>query len=124
MSMYADSKYYFTEHVGEMQDVKSIELNLLLASCDIDRLTFNRIKRIGFSKLSVEQQDLIKKSCCLQADYINAGSNGNNDNISSYTAGNVSISYDISAKTPSERERFSEDGFRLLKATGLMQRVI
>ncbi len=125
MQTYADTDYYFKEHMGEIGNAKEVLENLCLASLDIDRVTFNRIEKIGFDNLSQKQQELIKKACCYQADYIfNASKEMSDGSISSYSAGNVSVSYDTAHKTPAELERVSAQAYRLLQATGLMQRVI
>lgn len=123
MFTYADVNYYCNTYAGNIADKAQIENNLLLATCDIDRLTFSRIKKIGFDNLSREKQELIKRACCMQADYC-FGSEENNNNISSYTAGNVSVSYDTTRRTTVQIENVSKSAYKLLKAAGLTHRCI
>lgn len=123
MLTYADVNYYCNEYAGNIADKAQIENNLLLATCDIDRVTFGRIKTIGFDNLSSDKQELIKRACCIQADYCFAGDE-NKNNISSYTAGNVSVSYDTTRRTTAQIENISESAYNLLKATGLTHRCI
>lgn len=123
MFTYADMNYYCNEYAGNIADKTQIKNNLWFASCDIDRITFSRIKKIGFDNLSSDKQELIKRACCIQADYC-FNSDENNNNISSYTAGNVSVSYDTTHKTTAQLENISDAAYKLLKATGLIHRCI
>lgn len=121
-----DCDYYFKEHNGVISTSALADEYILLASCDIHRLTFNRINYKGFDNLKAEQQALIKKACCYQADYLynKLNNDAEDDNIASYSAGNVSVTYDTTRKTQAEIEGVSEQAYKLLKLTGLMQRVI
>jgi len=124
MLLYADVTYYTSEqHAGAMSDIGRIKENLFLASRDVDRLTFGRIKKIGFDNLTEEQQELVKKACCYQADYLSSDESAEAD-IASYSAGNISISYKTDAKTAAQREKVSETAYKLLSETGLMHRCI
>ena len=118
-------EYYSTQHNGCIPSDK-VEEMMLLAVSDIHRLTFNRINRTGFDYLTEQQQALIKKACCYQADYLYQmlENDGNESNIASYSAGNISVTYDRTRKSHAELEQMSEKAYKLLKMTGLMQRVI
>ena len=126
MQKIVDCDYYFKEHNGIIPTPSLVEEYILLAICDVHRLTFNRINSKGFDNLESEQQALIKKACCYQADYLykKLNNDAEDDNIASYSAGNVSVTYDTARKSRAEIEKVSEQSYRLLKLTGLMQRVI
>lgn len=119
-------EFYSKKHNGCISSDDEIEEMILLAVSDIHRLTFNRINKAGFENLTEQQQALIQKACCYQADYLyQTLENGENESdIASYSAGNISVVYDRTRKSCAELERVSEKAYKLLKMTGLMQRVI
>lgn len=125
MQTIVDFEYYSKKHGGCIPTTDKFEEMLLLATSDIHRLTFYRINKAGFENLTEQQQALIKKACCYQMDYLyQTLENGRNESdIASYSAGNISVTYDT-RKSYAELERVSEQACKLLKMTGLMQRAI
>lgn len=123
--MYADTEYLeriipadILNSVGDAD--KWAEL-LALAEIKIDELTFNRIKGVGFNRLTPFQQDCIRKATCYQAQYI--GENGYDESeIASYSVGDISLS--VSGET-SQSQRLSVNpvAYSLLKQSGLMTRM-
>ena len=127
MDTYASVNFYKTEHGGAFSGSDDkLERLLYMASRRIDSLTFNRIVRAGFARLTAFQQELVRRACCFQADYFDA--NG----IDSPLAGINGYSVlDISVTNASRAEQsmaahvsFSEAGYELLNQTGLLWRVI
>ena len=117
MQTIVDFEYYSKKHGGCIPTIDKFEEMLLLATSDIHRLSFEN--------LTEQQQALIKKACCYQMDYLyQTLENGRTESdIASYSAGNISVTYDT-RKSYAELERVSEQACKLLKMTGLMQRAI
>lgn len=103
-------------------DGKEISLYLELASIDINKATLTRIEKRGFNNLTQQQQDLIKKATCMQAEYIKE--EGLYDDVSSYSIGG-----DLTVNTKEGTEitdklKISKLAFFYLKRTGLTSRII
>jgi len=124
MKLYSTVEDYIIEYGGQMTNRKQIENYLLLATADIDRVTFGRIKTRGFENLTDEQQDLIKRACCLQSDYLLENSESDCCDIASYSAGSISVSFKTNSSSEASRENFSEDAYKLVRATGLTHRCL
>ena len=69
INIYATKEDYSKYGSKALED-NEIELYLELASIDVNRATLTRIEKRGFENLTSQQQDLIIKATCLQADYI------------------------------------------------------
>ena len=66
---------------------------LTQASRNIDKLTFNRIVKIGFDKLTDFQQSLIKEVCCKQAEFLYNNADAINSILSAYSINGVSMQF-------------------------------
>jgi len=89
---YVDYIYYrdtFKGTIGEETATKLLEES----SDQVDRLTYGRIRKIGFDNLTEYQQGLLKKAVCYQADFINAYGEYLNMPINSFSAGDISLSF-------------------------------
>lgn len=78
---------------GTFLDEENAEKYLDLASYDVDNITFNRIKKIGFENLTDFQKLTIKKSVMLQADFRFENEDLLGAVVSKYTINGVSVDY-------------------------------
>lgn len=106
----------------ESQDSKIAEL-LSLASIKADELTFGRI-RGAWGRLTPFQLSMLKKFVFCQAVYIDENGYDGDSDISSYSAGSISVTLGESQKTQAELMRVDPAALACLKQTGLMQRMI
>lgn len=67
--MYADAEYYKTVYKGSSIPDDELEKALDLACMHIDSLTYNRIVAAGIENLTEFQSTMIRKVCCMQADF-------------------------------------------------------
>lgn len=88
---YVDYEYYKTTFKGEL-DEETVTKLLDEASDQIDRLTYGRIRWIGFENLTEYQQEMIKKAVCYQVEFIYNYGEYLNIPIDSYSAGGISLS--------------------------------
>lgn len=123
MTLYVDKKYYFDEFKGNKIPKDEVEKYLKLAQEKIDSITYNRIVAIGFSNLTVFQQEKIRNAICYQAEYIYSNGYNSEDNrdISSYSVLDISVSVDNSNsnKTIAQKENMSETAYDYVHKTGL-----
>lgn len=123
MTLYVDEKYYFDEFKGNKIPKDEVEKYLKLAQEKIDSITYNRIVAIGFSNLTVFQQEKIRDAICYQAEYIYSNGYNSEDNrdISSYSVLDISVSVDNSNsnKTIAQKENMSETAYDYVHKTGL-----
>lgn len=92
--IYATVEYYIDEYMSEiMDDEEVIEKKLKEASRIIDILTFNRIKRIGYDKLSEFEQEILQECCCEIADFYYSNSEELSTMINKYSINGVTIEY-------------------------------
>jgi len=89
---YVDYKYYKDTYKGTLDEDTATKL-LEESSDQVDRLTYGRIRKKGFDNLTEYQQELIKKSVCYQADFINSYGEYLNMPIDGYSAGGISLSF-------------------------------
>lgn len=90
--MYADYAYYIDVYngggtQGEMEPL------LQRASDAVDALTFSRIVAVGWDKLTDFQRDLVRRACCLQADFLRENGDAVESALSSYSINGVSIQF-------------------------------
>ena len=90
--MYADYEYYTTEYKGTLPEEEAVKA-LKQASRHIDTLTYNRIVGAGFERLTAFQQDIIKETACMMADFESANASMINSLINSYSINGASISF-------------------------------
>lgn len=129
MTLYANEDYYLNEFNGNSLPSDEIEKYLKLAQEKIDSITYNRIVAIGFDNLTDFQKSKVKEAICYQADYIftNGYNNENDENISSYSVLDISISVkdkDMKDKTLAEKKNMSEIAYELIHKTGLDSRIL
>lgn len=119
MTLYITKEYYADTFGGTKIPADDIEKYLELAQEKIDSMTFNRIVKIGFDKLTDFQKEKISKAICYQAEYIfeNGYNNEVNGNISSYSVLDISVS--LQSKAKAEAENMSEVAYDLINKTGL-----
>ena len=90
--MYADYEYYSTEYKGTMPEEEATKA-LKQAERHIDTLTYNRIKGFGFERLTAFQQDIVKETSCMIADFESANDSMINSLINSYGINGANISF-------------------------------
>ena len=127
MALYVNKEYYLNDFKGNILSDDEVEKYLKLAQEKIDSITFNRIVKIGFDKLTEFQKEKIKESICYQAEYIfeNGYNNENNRDIASYSVLDISVSKDNSSsnKTIAEKENMSEIAYDYVHKTGLDSKI-
>ena len=93
------------------------------ASRNIDSLTFNRIVRQGFDKLSVFQQNLIKKVCFELANFEYENADALKSVLSGYAINGVSMKFGEGMNVCSVGGvTIGKDTYALLLQTGLCYR--
>ena len=106
----------------DRQDSKIAEL-LSLASIKADELTFGRIKG-AWERLTPFQLSKLREFIFRQAIHIDENGYDGDSDISSYSAGSVSVTLSEGQKTQAELMRVDPAALACLKKTGLMQRGI
>lgn len=91
---------------------------LIQAADDVDAVTFNRIRGLGFTNLTAYQQEMVKKAVCHQAEYL--ASYGQYEGISSFSAGSISVSMNQENKV--NGRRLGSKAIECLSGTGLTSR--
>lgn len=123
IKIYATDKDYEKYGSGVLKD-KEIERYLELASIDVNRATLTRIEKRGFENLTSQQQDLIIKATCLQAEYIKEEGSYENGDLSSYSIGGDLTVNTKEVTETSDKLKISKVAFFYLKRTGLTPRII
>lgn len=118
---YADIEYYVNDYGGDIP-ADLVKKYLRLASEKIDTVTFNRIQHIGFDKLTPFQQENVRKSACIQADFF-FEQGIEPMGAQSYSVLDISVSVGDS-KSPGSSNGMSNHALELLKQTGLCWRVM
>lgn len=124
MSQYVTSDYYYNSFNGKQLPLENVDRLLQEASEKIDSITYNRIVRIGFDKLTTFQKEKVQKAVCYQAEYIlfNGFNDEEKETIESYNVLDISVNVknkDESEKTVAEKECMSEKAYDLISKTGL-----
>lgn len=118
--MYADTTYYYETYKGVMDDPYQLAKYLEDASNEIDALTYYRINRIGWEKLTDFQKEQIQRVCCRQADFRFNNADIFESPLDSYSINGVSMGfgnssyYGIYNGIPMENTTY-----KMLLATGL-----
>ena len=90
------------------------------ASRHIDSLTYGRIRKLGFDKLSEFQKDIIKESTALMAKFEYENDDLLSSTLSSYSINGVSVSFREGWNIKVQNGvAVSTDIFNLLSQTGL-----
>lgn len=120
---YADTEFYTEEYAGKTVPAEELKKMLDMASMHIDTLTYNRIVGWGFFQLTDFQQGIIKKVCCLQADFEYENEDMINTVLQSYAINGVSMSFGESWNIMAENGvAIRKDIYQLLCQTGLCTR--
>lgn len=90
--MYADYEYYSVEYYGKIPQEEATSA-LKQACRHIDALTYNRIRGRGFENLTTFQQDIIKETACMMADFEYNNVDMINSLVNSYSINGASISF-------------------------------
>lgn len=98
---YVAAEWYKNTYHGNSIPDDCLQDKLDKASMDVDRLTRMKIKKYGgFDKLSSYEQNCVQLAVCAQADYSYA--KASMDGVSSYSIGDVSVSFDASKEYSTE----------------------
>lgn len=104
---------------------ETAEKYLELASYDIDNLTFNRIKKIGFENLTDFQKLTIKTAVALQADFRFENEDWLDSALSQYSINGVSVNYGDSKSVRVVNDIFIPNTtLAILKQTGLCSLIL
>ncbi len=121
--VYADADYYSLEYKGTEIPAEELDKALQTASMHIDTLTYNRIVGRGFSNLTPFQQDIIKRVCCMQAEFEQENAELINSVLKNYAINGVSMSFGDSWNVNVENGvAIRRDVYALLCQTGLCTR--
>ena len=92
---YVTIDWYKNTYTGNSIPDDCLQKHLDKASMDIDRLTRMSIKKYGgFDNLSTHEQHCVRLAVCAQADY--SYNKASMAGLSSYSIGDVSVSFDAS----------------------------
>lgn len=117
--MYADWAYYSGEYGGTASE-QDIMPMLRAANDACDALTFSRINAIGWDGLTEFQRDLVRRACCVQADFLLENGDAVWSAMSSYSINGVSMAFGNAASyTVQGGVAVSNDALSLLRRTGL-----
>ena len=121
--MYADKEYYAKIYGGSMIPEDEIERALDIASMHIDSLTYNRIVGRGFSGLTEFQQNMVRRVCCMQAEFEYENAALIQSVLDSYSLNGVSMSFGSNWKvTTAAGVAMRRDVYAMLCPTGLCDR--
>ena len=115
----------YSKYSSKILADEEIEYYLELASIDINKATLTRIEKRGFKNLTEQQQNLIIKATCFQAEYIKEkGLYEDDDNVSSYSIGGDLTVNEKESQELSDRLHISRLALSYLRRTGLTPRII
>ena len=115
----------YKEMKGSTLNEETADKYLDLASYDIDNLTFNRIKKIGFENLTDFQKLTIKTAVILQADFRFENEDWLNSALSQYSINGVSVNYGDSKSVSVVNNTFVPNTtLAILKQTGLCSLIL
>ena len=120
MSAYITPEEY-ADLTGNPIDAQTPHL-IARVSDQIDTLTFQRIKRIGFASLFPLQREIVKAVCAAQAAFLAAYDDALDSPLSSYGIGNVSMSWDASKIVQVSGVTMQRELYARLLQTGLCNR--
>ena len=123
--MYADKEYYSDSAFYGGRDIpeEDIEKYLKKAGRQIDTLTFCRINAIGFDKLTAFQQEQIRYTNCLLADFLYNNEDELETMLAAYGINGVSMTFQNSINVvKTQGIIIRTDIFAELAKTGLCNR--
>lgn len=107
---------------GKLLTEENAEKHLQRASENIDTLTFNRIVGIGFENLTPFQQDLVKRTTFLQAEFLCENEDLTDTYVDSYSINGVSTSFGSKNLRRQDGVLFPATAWCVLEQTGLCRR--
>lgn len=120
MSMYLDKNYYLNTYKGKTIPENKIEEKLIEASLHIDTLTYNRIVKKGFEKLTKFQKGIIERVICKLADFEYENEDLIKTVLTSYSINGVSMGFGQSWNVQIQNGiAIPKDYYCLLSQTGL-----
>ena len=93
MFLYADEVYYRDEYGGTLVPPEDLRRQLKKACKQIDTLTFCRIRAAGFGQLTEFQQEQIRYSACLLAEFLYENEDELETMLASYSINGASMSF-------------------------------
>lgn len=90
------------------------------AEADVDGLTYNRIRQIGFGNLTDYQQNTIKWAVCEHANFLFENDDMLTSALTSYSINGVSMGFDSAAVVRINGATVSNRVYSLLLSTNLM----
>lgn len=117
--MYADIIDYYQMYPDD--DIAESELlsTLSAAQRDVDSMTYNRIRAIGFDRLTAFQQQMIKSAVCEQAKFRCVYADLLESPLQSYSINGVSIQFGGTALAEYGGIKTTAHAAGLLRQTGL-----
>ena len=121
---YANTETYFNMCFhGEIPEEKLNDF-LLLASRNIDSLTYNRIVGRGFDNLTLFQKEIIQEVVCRQADFLYENQDVMNTVLAGYSINGVSVQFGSNWNVKIQNGvAMKMDVYHLLCQTGLCCRL-
>lgn len=122
---YLTAQEYISHHSSEPDKgipASELEERLCAACRDIDTLTFDRIKKVGFEGLTEFQQELVRDAVRLHADFCYDNAELLESPLASYAINGVSMSFDRSKIVTVCGVTTSSGVYNLLMQTGLCYR--
>ena len=121
---YVSPEDYQETYKGSIIPEKELEAALSRASRHVDSLTYNRIRKLGFSNLTEFQQDVIRETVCEQADFEYENADEIRTVLSSYSLNGASVQFGSSWNVYTEKGvAIRRDVYALLSQTGLCCRL-
>lgn len=121
---YADREIYEALGGSSIPE-EDLERCLRQASRHIDTLSFNRIVRQGFDRLTDFQQEIVREVACRQADFEYENQDELDNILSAYSINGVSASFGDSWNVKIENGiAMKRDIYALLAQTGLTCRLL
>ena len=120
--MYASIEDFERLYSDTSLDYMTITQMLEQASEEVDGLTYNRIRVKGFDRLTVFQQEKVKRAVCIQAAFINEYSEMLTSPFSSYSINGVSMAFNGDNIVDINGIKASKQRYNRLVQTGLTRR--
>lgn len=115
-------EFFTTDEIASVGDEKAWKKLLSQAEIKIDEVTFNRIKGVGFDRLTPFQRECVKKAVCYQAKYIHENGYDSSGEIESYSVLSVSVNMGNN-NSAAKKQNLDPIAYSLLTRSGLMVRM-
>lgn len=117
---YVNSQYYHEKYNGNIIPEEELAWRLRTASRHIDSLTYNRIVGQGFFNLTEFQQEIIRETVCLQADFEYENADMIDTVLSGYSLNGASVQFGASWNVYADKGiAMKKDVYAFLSQTGL-----